>query len=175
MLGVSQRLNAPQPAVSGRFVGGRLSSARPKLREWCYGTGMLRFFRSRRRLLGLMFLVALAITIFFGIRAYQQATQLRSQTDEPIRPWMNVSYIAHSYDVPQDVLYEALGLPTDRPDPRPVGEIARDEGRCFEEVRAVLLEAIREAHGPPTPPPPPPPPEAPQPPVPPRPGSEGQR
>ena len=136
---------------------------------------MLRFFRSRRWLLGLMFLVALAITLFFGIRAYQQATQLRSQADEPIQSWMNVSYIAHSYNVPQDVLYEALGLPTDQSDPRPVGEIARDEGRSFEEVRDVLLDAIAQARKPPAPPPPPPPPEPPQPPEPPRPDSEGQR
>ena len=76
---------------------------------------------------------------------------------------MNVSYIAHSYNVPQDVLYEALGLPTNQPDPRPVGEIARDEGRSFEEVRAVLLDAITQARRPPTPPEAPPPPEAPRP------------
>lgn len=125
-------------------------------------------------MLGLMFLVALAITIFFGVRAYQQATQLRCQTDEPIRPWMNVSYIAHSYNVPRDVLHEALGLPADQPDPRPVGEIARDQDRSFKEVRAVLLDAIAQARKP-APPPPPQAPEPPQPPESPRLGSEGQR
>jgi hypothetical protein len=128
---------------------------------------MIRFFGSRRRLLGLMFLVSLAFTIFCGVRTYQQATQLRSQADEPIQPWMNVSYIAHSYNVAQDVLHETLGLPTDQSDPRPVGEIARAQGRSFEEVRAVLLDAIAQARKPAPPPP--------QPPEPPRPEPEGQR
>jgi hypothetical protein len=119
---------------------------------------------SRRRristigLLGLALAVALASTIFFAQRAFQQGPRLRRASDEAIRPWMSVPYIAHAFHVPPQVLFEALGLPPGPPpDRRPIERIARAQGRSVSEITAVLIEAINRAR-PPGPPPPPAPP-----------------
>ncbi|MFZ4663261.1 MAG: hypothetical protein ACOYNY_40015 [Caldilineaceae bacterium] len=55
--------------------------------------------RRRQQLLLLGALVlALFITVFFGLRAFRRFDHPPS--DEPIRGWMNIPYIAHSYQVP---------------------------------------------------------------------------
>ncbi len=73
---------------------------------------------------------------------------------EPIRPWMSVPYIAHSYHVPTRVLFEALGLSEDRRDWRPIAAIARQQNRTVQEVIHILYQAIVDnnpAFIPPTP------------------------
>jgi hypothetical protein len=109
-------------------------------------------------LLGLALAIALVSTIFFVQRAFQQGPRLRRASDETIRPWMSVPYIAHAFHVPPQVLFEALGLPSGPPpDRRPIERIARAQGRSVDEITAVLTEAINRAR-PPGPPPPPAPP-----------------
>jgi hypothetical protein len=64
-----------------------------------------------------------------------------------IAPWMTVRQVAKAYDVPPTAVTEALGLPGGVTERRPLGVIARDEGRSFEEIRDALLEAIAESRG----------------------------
>ncbi|OLE53220.1 MAG: hypothetical protein AUG51_14095 [Acidobacteria bacterium 13_1_20CM_3_53_8] len=95
---------------------------------------------------------------FTGHRAYlfaRDAIYWHYHQDEQIRGWMNVDYVAHSYRVPPHVLYQALDLPHRPPDRRPLSEIAREQHRSMDEVRAILQDAIIHAR-PPYPPPPPP-------------------
>lgn len=112
----------------------------------------------RQWAVALAFLLVVSFTVFFAVRAVRTAIYWHQHQDEPIRGWMNVGYVAHSYHVPPHVLYLALGLPHKPPDKRPLRDIAKAQNRSMAKIRAVLLDAIVHAR-PPYPPPPPPPPD----------------
>jgi hypothetical protein len=109
---------------------------------------------SRQWLVVLAFVFVLSFTGLFAVRTVRRAIYWHYHQDEPIRPWMNIGYIAHSYSVPPWVLRQALGLPprTNGPDRRPIREIAREQNRSVEEVISILQDAIVHAR-PPYPPP----------------------
>lgn len=112
----------------------------------------------RRWLVVLAFVLVVSFTGFFAARTIRRAVYWHYHQDEPIRPWMNLGYIAHSYNVPPWVLHKALGLRPQpgKPDRRPIREIAREQHRSVAEVSALLLDAIVHVR-PPYPPPGPPP------------------
>ena len=110
----------------------------------------------RQWLVVLAFVLVVSVTGLFAVRTVRRAIYWYYHQDEPIRPWMNLGYIAHSYSVPPWVLHQALGLPP-KPDRRPIREIAREQHRSVNEVIAILQDAIVHAR-PPYPPPGPPPP-----------------
>ncbi len=104
------------------------------------------------------FALVVSMTALFAVRTVRRAIYWRFHHDEPIRTWMSVPYIAHSYRVPPRVLYEALGIPQAPRDRRPIREIASAQNRSVDEVIAVLQSAIaheRTVHPPGAPPPPP--------------------
>lgn len=109
----------------------------------------------RQWLLVSAFIITVLITSLFAVRTARRALYWRNHTDEPIRGWMTVGYVAHSYHVPPHVLFQALGLPHQPPDKRPLRELASAQGRTVDEVKAVLMDAIVHSR-PPYPPPPPP-------------------
>lgn len=94
--------------------------------------------------------VALAAAGVLTLHTVRHAMRARRAT-EPLRPWMSIPYIARSHHVPREVLYEAAGLPPDRRDHRPIGRIARQQGRPVDELIARLETAIASfrAHNPP--------------------------
>ena len=114
----------------------------------------LKNFSWRQWALALAFLLAVSVTVLFGVRAVRPIIYWHYHRDEPISGWMNVGYVAHSYHVPQHVLYQALGLPLKPRDRRPLREIAKAQNRSMDEIRALLMDAIVHAR-PPYPPPPP--------------------
>lgn len=102
---------------------------------------------SRRRwLLAAVFVVALLAGGIFAVRTVVSTVYWRQHREEPIERWMPVRYISHSYNVPAEVLWAALGESEVRSGPRgdlrPLSEVAEDGGRTFEEVRALLEQAI---------------------------------
>ena len=108
----------------------------------------------RQWLVVLAFVVVVSFTGLFAVRTVRRAIYWHYHQDEPIRPWMSLGYVAHSYGVPPWVLYQALGLPP-KPggrDRRPIREIAREQHRSVDEVIAILQDAIVHAR-PPYPPP----------------------
>ena len=110
----------------------------------------------RRWLLGLGLIAALIVTGVSAMRLAHDASRLRAGDDETIRPWMNVPYIAHAYDVPASILFKAVGLPEDARDGRPIMRIAREQQRSVGSVVADLNAAIGAYRAPsplPTPPP----------------------
>jgi hypothetical protein len=112
-------------------------------------------FSSRQWLVVLAFVLVLSFTGLFAVRTVRRAIYWHDHRDEPIRPWMNLGYIAHSYGMPPWVLHQALGLPQ-RPDRRPIREIARAQNRSVDEVIAILQNAIVHSRPPyPLPGPPP--------------------
>src|SRR5436305_7415623 len=85
-------------------------------------------------------LLSLAVVAVFAVRLLHNMP--RRQVDEPIRPWMTVPYIAHSYRVPSRILYEAIGLPATPRDRRPLVAIARAQNRPVQAVIDELQNAI---------------------------------
>jgi len=118
----------------------------------------LKTFSWQQWLVAVMFLLVLSFTGWHAFRTVRDAAYWHNHQDEPIRAWMNVGYVAHSYRVPPHILYEALGLPHRPPDKRPLRVIAKVQHRSMDEIRARLQDAILHAR-PPYPPPPPPPPD----------------
>lgn len=98
----------------------------------------------RRQYLWLGALVlALFVTLFFGTRAFRRL--IGPPRDEPIRGWMNIPYIAHSYHIPPDRLFQALELPNERPPTKkPIDRIARELNLSTDEVIHRLEEAIAQ-------------------------------
>ena len=98
--------------------------------------------RRRQQLLLLGALVlALFITVFFGLRAFRRFDH--PPTDEPIRGWMNIPYIAHSYQVPPPVLWQTLNPSSDLPPSRrPIRRLAEELNLTTTEVISRLEAAI---------------------------------
>jgi hypothetical protein len=116
----------------------------------------MKTFGWRQAVVALAFFLSLSVAVIFLGRALRPAIYWHYHQDEPIRGWMNVGYVAHSYHVPPYVLHQALGLSLKTPDRRPLREIAKAQNRSMDEIRTVLLDAIAHAR-PPYPPPSPPP------------------
>ncbi len=102
----------------------------------------LRKFRWQHWLLIFGFALSLAITGFFAVQAIRMAPHRRR--NEPIRPWMNIPYIAYSYHVPAEVLYQALGVASVAHDRRPLLEIARQTHQPVENLILLIDAAITQ-------------------------------
>lgn len=109
----------------------------------------------QQRVILALFLVAVFLAGFLLVRTVRRAIYWHNHRDEPIRAWMSVPYVAHSYRVPPHVLYRAIGLPERERDRRPLREIAREQDRPVELLIHELEDAITHAR-PPYPPPLPP-------------------
>jgi hypothetical protein len=112
-------------------------------------------FRWHQWLIVALFLLVAGFTAFKAVHVARDVIYWQKHRDEPIRGWMSVGYVAHSYRVPPHVLFLALGLPHKPPDKRPLREIAKMQHRSIDQIRAILQDAIIHAR-PPYPPPPPP-------------------
>lgn len=114
----------------------------------------LRSFSWRQWLVVALFVLALGATVVHTARTVRRAAYWREHRDEPINGWMTVGYVAHSYHVPAHLLYSALNLPQTKPhDKRPLREIAREQNRSMDDLRAILQDAIKRARPPDSPPP----------------------
>ena len=102
----------------------------------------------KKWLLVLAFVASAVLTVVFGLRAVHRRPHRR--IDEPIRPWMTVTYVAHSYHVPPHVLYEALGVQHKPHDKLTIARVAREQNRPVHAVISDLMAAIERAR-PPTP------------------------
>jgi hypothetical protein len=92
-------------------------------------------------LLALSFCLAIAATFFFSYRAGRTARHFRLQ-NEPIKSWMSVPFIAHTYHVREDVLFQAIHVSPNPHDHRPLRDIARAEKLPSAELIRELQNAI---------------------------------
>jgi hypothetical protein len=99
----------------------------------------------RHWLLSGAFALALAFAGWHAFRFVRDAIYWDVNRDEPIRGWMNVGFVAHSYHLPPPLLYEALGLPAKPPDKRPLSEIAVAQGKSIGDIEKILGDAIVHA------------------------------
>lgn len=98
----------------------------------------------RLLILSVAFCVAIAGTFIFAFRAGRYAHQLRWE-NEPIRPWMSIPFIAHTHHVPSALLFHAIGVEPHPHDRRPIGTIAREQGRPVADVARDLERALASA------------------------------
>jgi hypothetical protein len=92
--------------------------------------------------------LALAATLFFAGRATMFAVYWAdpAHRDQPIQGWMTPRYVAMSWDLPPEVLHEALGPAMPEPGARKtLAEIAADTGIPLPRL-AGQIEAAAEAH-----------------------------
>jgi hypothetical protein len=98
---------------------------------------------SRHRWLLLGFLAAVALALFFGVRAAIFTVYWSGHRDEAIAGWMTPRYVAMSWDVPPEVVGVALDLPQDGTGRRKtLAEIASDRGTSVETLAGELRAAI---------------------------------
>ncbi len=113
----------------------------------------LNALRLKHWLLIAAFVAAVLGSAVFATRFVAQTIYWSMHREEPIEGWMPLRYVAHSHGVEPSLLFEALDLPPDPWDRRPIGDIAEAQGVPVAEVRAKLEAAIaaaRRADEPPT-------------------------
>src|SRR5690625_1091811 len=96
-------------------------------------------------LLLVLFLATATASSFFAGLSYERARQLSLDQDEPITGWMSLSYVAHAYQVPSDILHRALDLEPLPPDRRTLADIAAERRLPFDAVRLRLEHAIAQS------------------------------
>ena len=101
--------------------------------------------RWRQWVLVIAFMLVAIITGLSAMRTVRRAIYWSHHRDEPIRAWMTLPYIAHSYDVSPRILYEALGIPHPPHDRRPILEIAREQKVPVVDVMRTIQRAIENA------------------------------
>jgi hypothetical protein len=102
----------------------------------------LKTFQWQHWLVAAAFVLALVFTGLHAFRAVNSAIYWNHNRDEPIQGWMNVGFVAHSYHVPRHILYQAIGLPYNPPDKRPLRVVAKAQNRSLDKVEAILQNAI---------------------------------
>lgn len=105
----------------------------------------VRRFRWQQWLLVVALFAALAFAAVQAFGFVQHARSLRAFRNDPIAPWMTAGHVAHAFRVPEAVVEEAIGLPVDSHDRRPLGFIARQRGEPFEAIRDRIQAAITQA------------------------------
>jgi hypothetical protein len=106
-------------------------------------------FGWRQWTLVISFALVVIVTGAFAVRTVRRTLYWRHHADEQIRPWMTLPYVAHSQHVPPPVLYDALGIPHQPHDRRPLREIARERKVSVDELIATLertIEEFRQSH-----------------------------
>lgn len=104
---------------------------------------MIRHLWTRHRWLLLGFTAAVLLTLFFGIRALFFAIYWSGHRDEAIAGWMTPRYVAMSWDVPPEVVGDAMALSRDGTGRRmTLAEIAAARGMSLDALEAELAAAI---------------------------------
>ncbi|MGA2215953.1 MAG: hypothetical protein ABSH31_21960 [Bryobacteraceae bacterium] len=103
--------------------------------------------RQRTLIIVLGFCLAITATFFFGYRAGRTARHYHRR-DEPIQPWMSVPFVAHTHHVHEEVLFQAIHIPPNPRDHRPIREIARAERVPVGELMRELRQAIANGKAP---------------------------
>lgn len=104
---------------------------------------MLRFWRGNRFVI-LAFGLFLGLAVYFAIGAIRHAREWDVARDQPIEAWMTPRYIAHSWDVPRDVMMDTLHLVRIPGGPQPLAKIAEERGIPVERLIDDLEAAIAE-------------------------------
>lgn len=92
---------------------------------------------SRHRWLLIGFVLTVALAVFFGVRALMFTLYWSDHRDETIAGWMTPRYVAMSWQVPPEVVGEALAL-------QPDGSGRRTTLAELATARGVRVDALAE-------------------------------
>ena len=100
--------------------------------------------RALRWMMRLGFVLALAFTLFFGVKTTLSALYWNAphNRDQVIEGWMPLGYLGRSWHVPPEVIPELVGVDTSRPRRRSIAQIAEDRGVPIDELIAQITAAI---------------------------------
>ncbi len=106
------------------------------------------------------------LTLFFGLRAFHALKKFQGQPPPPfhgeietdvneVREWMTVPFVSRMYNVPEDILFDALEIPSKGNRKKSIEELNREfyphsDGLVIE----IIKSTIRAHQPPPTPVPP---------------------
>ena len=96
---------------------------------------------TRKLILVAALVLAIVGAFVFGARVRRHARRMHWQ-NEPVRPWMSLPFIAHTHHVPVETLYQAIGVPYQEHDRRPVRAIARAENKPLADLLRELENAV---------------------------------
>lgn len=105
---------------------------------------MVRFWRENRVLL-IAFVGVLSLVAVFAIGTFRHAREWDGARDQPIQAWMTPRYIAHSWDLPREVMTDQLGFERTTDGPQPLTDIADERGVPVAELIAEI-EAVIAAY-----------------------------
>ncbi len=88
--------------------------------------------------------VALAATVFFGLRTARHWVYWNdpAHRDQAVAGWMTPGYIAHSWQVPREVVTQAIGLERRPEGPRNLDRLAQNQGRSVDDLIVEIEAAI---------------------------------
>lgn len=96
--------------------------------------------------------VALAFGALFTVRSVAFAVYWHdpAHREQRIAAWMTPGYVAHSWQVPKEVVLDAAGAPRHPPHPYTLGELAALNGVSVEALMTKVADAIGDfrAHDP---------------------------
>lgn len=98
----------------------------------------------RHRLLVTAFAVSAALALFFLTRLTVGIVYWTAHREEPIRPWMTVGYIGHSWRLDPRQIDAAAGLPAPLGHPLTLQEIADRRGVPVETIIAAVEQAVAD-------------------------------
>ena len=117
---------------------------------------MLQLWRARPLLVS-CFVLACAVTLFFGVRLVAQAVYWSNPAhrEQTVQGWMTVGYVARSWGLNgRDIdAVAGLPLPQEKGHPQPLSEIATDRGVPVQTVIEAVEAAIVQLRAEPQPPP----------------------
>jgi hypothetical protein len=102
---------------------------------------------TRPAALKLAFLVALVIALAFALRLGVGVLYWNANQTRPIEPWMPIGYVARSWDIPPDILAQALNIEQAALPRQSLERIAAGQGVPVTELIARLDAAIAAHHG----------------------------
>lgn len=112
--------------------------------------------KQRALVIGLIF-IGLVLAVFFGLRTFRAFRQFRGHRPPPpppfgtqqvetdvnmIRDWMTIPFISQMYQVPPNVLFEALGIRGHRNQEKSLKQL-NDE--YYPQAEGVVLKKIKAA------------------------------
>lgn len=108
--------------------------------------GALERLWQQNRMLLLAFVLACALTLFFGVRMVLTTIYWGdpAHRDQPVEGWMTPRYVAHSWQVPPEVVLDALGLEDKRRSGKPptLASIANERDEPLSEIERRVEDAI---------------------------------
>lgn len=93
------------------------------------------------------FALALTLAFLFAFRLLMWALFWPPSADGPIEGWMTVGYVAQTWDVPREVLAEAVGIEPGAHPRQSLSRIAEERRESLEAVIARLDAAVSLHHG----------------------------